>query len=95
MNPKDPYGVPTGYVPRVPPVTRRMTATEARQGWEGAVTSFSAVPDPVAKAVAKAVDDYLLMERKARAWDKLRAQLFPSESRVLALMDALVEQHHG
>lgn len=58
----NPYGVPTGYVPRVQKV------------------------DPIQQAV----DDYLLMERKARAWDELRSALFPSERRVLALMDELV-----
>ena len=42
------------------------------------------------KAVNKCIDDYLLMERKARAWDELRGELFPSEARVLALMDDLV-----
>ena len=45
---------------------------------------------PTSDPVAKAVDDYLLMERKARAWDELRRRLFPSEARVLAEMDRLV-----
>ena len=56
--------------------------------------------DPVAKllrgaAIDKAVDDWLLMERKARAWDELRGLLFPSEARVLAEMDRLVHSAHG
>jgi hypothetical protein len=53
-------------------------------------SKYAPKPDPIAQAV----DDYLLMERKARAWDALRAQLFPSESRVLALMDRLVHPAH-
>lgn len=57
---KDPYGVPTGVVPRVlhrecatfPPSDR---CSECRPR------------DPVQQAV----DDWLLMERKALAWDEL------------------------
>jgi hypothetical protein len=73
--------------------SERMTATEARQGWEGAVTSFSAVPDPVAKAV----DDYLLMERKARAWDVLEGQraLDPGVGRLLDAAMGALENAHG
>ena len=54
------YGVPTGVVPRVeyqPPLRRNAKARAAVLG-----------PDPVQRAV----DNYLLMERKARAWDGLR-----------------------
>lgn len=45
--------------------------------------------------IAKAVDDYLLMERKARAWDELRAVYAPiagvvHAAEVVATMDALV-----
>lgn len=71
----DPYGVPTGVVPR--PVF---------SGFVQVVGPAEPKPDPIQQAV----DDYLLMERKARAWDQLRDLLFPSESRVLAEMDRLV-----
>lgn len=52
----DPYGVPTGVVPRT--------------------TGYFQVIGPVtpkpADPISQAVDDWLLMERKARAWDKLQ-----------------------
>jgi hypothetical protein len=54
----DPYGVPTGVVPRVPVNVALPKAYTPRVR-----------PDPIAQAV----DDYLMMERKARAWDELRA----------------------
>lgn len=48
-----------------------------------------------ADPIQQAVDDYLLMERKARAWDELRSKLEMDPLRggvvgVLAMMDALV-----
>lgn len=70
-NESDPYGVPTGVVPRVP-------APQFDDETDGVV-----LVDPIAQAV----DDYLLMERKARAWDELRAM---AGGEVLAMMDALV-----
>ncbi len=47
------------------------------------------------KAIAKAVDDYLLMERKARAWDALQAEVLRwarghDRQLVLELMNKLV-----
>jgi hypothetical protein len=56
------YGVPTGAVPCVeyqPPLRRSVVARAAVLG-----------VDPIQKVV----DDYLLMERKARAWDVLYAE---------------------
>jgi hypothetical protein len=58
----DPYGVPTGYVPRdviVSPLSQQEAAQTLRQ--------MAAAVDPVARAV----ENYMLMERKARAWDAL------------------------
>jgi hypothetical protein len=47
------------------------------------------------KAVNKCIDDYLLMERKARAWDKMRAQAVVwHQPEVVAQMDALVHPAH-
>jgi hypothetical protein len=45
-----------------------------------------------ADPIAKAVDDWLLMERKARAWDELRqrAEDWAAIEITLAEMDALV-----
>lgn len=45
---------------------------------------------PNATAIAKAVDDWLLMERKARAWDELYARAHDDLS-LLALMERLVQ----
>ena len=47
--------------------------------------------------IARAVDDYLLMERKARAWDELEQRATSCEVTardVLALRDAVVHPAH-
>lgn len=100
MNPQDPYGVPTGSVPRVsvsgyqrtePLPDKPMTATEVR---ENRARWMDARSD---EAVNKCIDDYLLMERKARAWDALRAQASKGqldgcshEGEALAYLDTLM-----
>lgn len=82
--------VPSGMVPR------------ATSGWVQRVDTAvlgcpgCGVPEPELHqpgCLQKVVDDYLLMERKARAWDLLRQGLFPSEARVLVAMDALITPH--
>lgn len=56
------------------------------------LVALAAAVDPVAKAV----DDYLLVERKARAWDELRlaatcgGERLGTAAEVLAFMDRLV-----
>jgi hypothetical protein len=84
------YGVPTGVVPRVeamkgidhfiynPPLRRSAVAREAVLG-----------PDPIQEAV----DDYILMERKAKAWDALYAKAMRdwAQSR-LADMDGMLSE---
>lgn len=88
---QDPYGVPTGVVPRVQYQLTPEDEVEIkrRQAEMVAAVEFTALgsPDPIAKAV----DDYLLMGRKAKAWDTLRQRLFPSEARVHAVMDELLK----
>lgn len=60
----DPYGVPTGVVPR---------------------------PTARDDALNKCIDDYLLVERKARAWDALQATATAEGwAKVIATMDALL-----
>ncbi len=94
----DPYGVPTGVVPRgmasgfarkLPPGYDERTRIGAAAADGRVVVANPDQPvmviDPPGLAnvgfgslgsdpVQQAVDDYLLMERKARAWDALRAQ---------------------
>ena len=72
----DPYGVPTGSVPRLNPATLRPFVPTSK---------YAPKPDPIAQAV----DDYLLMERKARAWDALRER-WSAVSEVVDDMDRLV-----
>jgi hypothetical protein len=96
----DPYGVPTGMVPRVGQAAVRgmqykltpEDEVEIKRLQTGIVagvefTALGLRPDPIQKAV----DDYILMERKAKAWDVLLADLFPSEARVRAFMDELLK----
>jgi hypothetical protein len=50
--------------------------------------------------IQKAIDDYMLMERKARAWDELRAALEatpdqPIASVILNKMQTLIEKPRG
>lgn len=87
MSFNDPYGVPTGYVPGaviVSPISQREAVDT--------LVALAAAVDPVAKAV----DDCLLMERKARAWDELRlaatcgGERLGTAAEVLAFMDRLV-----
>ena len=82
----DPYGVPAGSVPRLNPATLRPFVPTSK---------YAPKPDPIAQAV----DDYLLMERKARAWDEVRAHIVGSLrlrhldadcGEILDLMDRLV-----
>lgn len=84
----DPYGVPLGVVPRV------VNTLKALEGWPpGRVTKAMRV-DPELTAlchdpIAACVDAYLLMERKARAFDKLMENASPA---LRALIDdALVK----
>lgn len=91
----DPYGVPTGVVPRVSMTNPYFPPTpgEAVQLAGGLRPGAVMFADPVQQAV----DDYLLMERKARAWDALRAQASKGqldgcshEGEALAYMDTLM-----
>lgn len=50
-------------------------------------------PTPIQEAAAKAVDDYLLMERKARAWDALLR--VTNDPILLATMNAMVHPAQG
>lgn len=63
---KDPYGVPTGVVPRLNPATLRPYAPDHPDG-------LKTLPDfgVHGAAIQQTVDDWLLMERKARAWDDI------------------------
>lgn len=92
---RDPYGVPTGVVPRVSMTNPYFPPTpgEAVQLAGGLRPGAVMFADPVQQAV----DDYLLMERKARAWDALRAQASKGqldgcshEGEALAYMDTLM-----
>lgn len=102
----DPYGVPTGYVPRAfgphfrpggeDPLQPRIAnpyqpPTPERTPEGRALTDALA---GVSASVKKAVDDYLLMQRKAWAWDRLR-ELVEREGQTgfLATMDQMV--HHA
>lgn len=99
------YGVPTGYVPRAhtlgayPPGAPTWTCLAEGCG----KVHYSAADYNACKeshvmreeAIQQAVDDYILMERKARAWDALEhvlrqapAQITPDE--VLRRMRNLV-----
>ena len=91
----DPYGVPTGVVPRVSMTNPYFPPTpgEAVQLAGGLRPGAVMFADPVQQAV----DDYLLMERKARAWDALRAQASKGqldgcshEGEALAYLDTLM-----
>ena len=44
------------------------------------------------KAIAQAVDDYLLMERKARAWDALYAAVLQSNDPVAPTVVDLLDR---
>jgi hypothetical protein len=68
--------VPTGVVPRVT-VLEAVLRTNP--------LSMPLRPDPIAQAV----DNYMLMERKARAWDELYVRAHDDLS-LLALMEGLV-----
>lgn len=81
METDDPYG---GAV-IVSPISQREAVDT--------LVALAAAVDPVAKAV----DDCLLMERKARAWDELRlaatrgGERLGTAAEVLAFMDRLVQ----
>ena len=47
-----------------------------------------------AGTIAQAVDDYLLMERKARAWDAVRSSLL-GEPEMARHMDRVLEAQRG
>lgn len=118
---KDPYGVPTGTVPRVSVSGYQRTEPLPpgefnprpcpdcgvphgefhkvdcpRRGRNPVTGERSPLPpDPVVKAV----DDWLLMERKARAWDMLLVQTRTVKddtpirpAGLLALMATLVQE---
>jgi len=89
----DPYGVPTGAVPRV--VTSGYIQVLPEKGPEG-IALTDALAD-VSAAARQAVDNYLLMERKAKAFDLLLvtarcADSSISGSALAAKMEALLSQ---
>ena len=78
LKPPD-YGVPTGVVPRLPNAQfvaalpegfDGRTRLAALCGGEVVVAHPDHAPRFYAAPIQQAVDDYLLMERKARAWDE-------------------------
>ena len=73
----DPYGVPTGSVPRLNPATLRPFVPTSK---------YAPKPD----LIAQAVDNYLLMERKARAWEKLAVWAHMNDRELFDRMDDLV-----
>jgi hypothetical protein len=67
-----PYPFPSGYVPRV----QQLRADMEWALLNPPLVSGNTAPKPKHDAaIQQAVDDYLLMERKARAWDKLVTEL--------------------
>lgn len=62
----DPYGVPTGYVPRVKPA-----GPADLVHYDAIAAGYTPRAQMHGEAIQQAVDDYILMERKARAWDRL------------------------
>ena len=53
-------------------------------------TGYVPRPTVVQEAIAQAIDDYLLMERKARAWDELRALCAKSDDPAAPLVVELM-----
>ena len=91
----------SGYVSRVNPQVQRDHYAEALERGKRAgaliddISQKARPPLNNDAAIQQAVDDYLLMERKARAWDDLRRHLMCSGMVVsvqstLDVMDALV-----
>lgn len=82
MNPQNPYGVPTAFVPRV-----------SVSGYQRTEPALPADP------IQQAVDNWLLMERKAQAWDDLgrlaAASSDPVAPLVVDLMARLVKGRHN
>lgn len=73
----DPYGVPTGFVPR--------------KNWVDLPAVGPVTPCSV--AIQQALDDYLLMERKARAWDEMRSRaVIAWDKNRLADMDSFLHR---
>jgi hypothetical protein len=105
-----PPPVPTGFVPRRPDrlltpedeAEIRQRQADIRAAVEltalGAATSGFArvVKTPKPISLLKVIDDQLLMERKARAWDELRAGAEKMGAfGLLAQMDVLVHPAQG
>ena len=83
----DPYGVPTGAVPRV--VTSGYIQVLPEKRPEG-IALTDALAD-VSAATRQAVDDYIQMEHKAKAWDALYAKAMRDwDQRLLEAMDSAV-----
>jgi hypothetical protein len=80
----DPYGVPTGMVPRDSFSGYLVASPISQHDAVKTLVSIAATIDPVTKAV----DDYLLMERKARAWDELLR--VTADPILIATMNAMV-----
>jgi hypothetical protein len=93
LNAGDPYGVPTGYVPRV---DRYDEALQRGKRVSTLVDDLNRgrLRGPYADRIEQAVDNYILMERKARAWDWLRENIQSADylkvPELTALMDGLL-----
>ena len=103
LKPPD-YGVPTGVVPRLP---NAQFVAALPEGFDehtqlavlpaGGVVAVHPdhAPRFYAAPIQQAVDNYLLMERKARAWDELRAFADRhGQIGLVAQMDSFVHPAH-
>lgn len=82
---------PTGVVPRLNPATLRPYAPDHPVDGTRTLPDFGVH----GAAIQQAVDDYILMERKARAWDEMREEVLRwaigrDRDLVLELMGKLV-----
>lgn len=84
--------VPTGYVPRRDHYAEALERGKRVGEWADSIRAPAA---PYTGPIAQAVDDYLLMERKARAWDAAVAALakdvVPGMRVDLSLLDLMRE----
>lgn len=97
----DSYGVPTGVVPRThtpgayPPGVPTWTCLSEGCGRVHysieAYDACKASHVTTEQIIQQAVDDYLLMERKARAWDQLKALCAVSTDPVAPLVIDLMQ----
>lgn len=91
------YGVPTGYVPRVERSGFAVTV-EPMIPDDSRVVPMMEPPDPIQQAVDRWID----MERKAKAWDKLQHEVKVNEQltcastapEVLDWLDSLLDSPH-